>query len=51
MLFEGLDLSHWEEIHQNASTGSNKFNVQYHHATELPIEPTTFAAFGSGKTW
>ena len=25
---------------KNASTGPNKFNVQYHHAPELPIEPT-----------
>ena len=36
---------------KNASTGPNKFNVQHHHAPELPIEPTAFAAFGGRKTW
>ena len=41
----------WEKHAKNASTGPNKFNIQYHYTPEKPIEPTAFAVFGSGKTW
>ena len=34
-----------------ASTGPNKFNIQYHYAPEISIEPTAFAVFSSRKTW
>jgi len=27
----------------------NKCSIQYHYPQEIPIEPTTFAAFGGGK--
>ena len=34
---------------KNASTGPNKFNIQYHYAPEIPIKPTAFVVFGCRK--
>jgi len=31
---------------KNVSTGPDKFSLLYHYAPKMPVELTTFAAFG-----
>jgi len=39
------------KLAKNASTGSNKFNIKYHYAPEMLIEPTVFPEKHGRDSW